>query len=317
MRPGKASERLRRLLTLAPYIVQNPGERLEDLARLFGVSESTLVADLNLLFVSGLPPYGPGDLIDVQIEDGRVSIEMADYFARPLRLSRTEALALYLRATALLGAPGLSEAPAVRSALAKLERHLGGETLGDLSGRVEIAEGGRPAEMLELVRAAADGHARVEIEYYAASRDETSVRLIEPEVVFSAIGNWYVVAWDEQAGDERMFRADRIKSLRETGETFEPRGLAGVGRPLYTRSPEDFHVRLRLRPAGRWVAEYYDTESVTETGGGDVEVVIPAKHLAWVATLVVRLGGASRVIEPPELEREVHDVAERTLALYR
>jgi len=251
------------------------------------------------------------------VEDGRVWIDMADYFARPLRLSRSEALALYLQGTALLGTPGLPEAGPLESALAKLEAELGPETLGRLAGRVEAAHAGRPAETLETLRRAATDCRRLAIEYYAASRDTTSVREIDPEEVFSAMGNWYVVAWDPEADGERMFRADRIKTVRETGQRFEPRGLAGAGRPLYTRSDQDVRVRLLLRPRARWVAEYYDVESATERGDGTVEVTLPTRHLAWVAKLVVRLGGEATVLEPAALRDEVRDVAERTLRLYR
>jgi proteasome accessory factor C len=317
LRAGRSAERLRRLLVIVPYVVRNPGARLEEVSELFGIPEEDLVADLNLLFVSGVPPYGPGDLIDVQIEDGAVWIDMADYFARPLRISRSEALALYLQGTALLGTPGLPEAEALQGALEKLERELGPEALGGLAGRVEAAEGGRPAETLDLLIRAASEHERLEIEYYSASREETSVRRIDPEEVFSALGNWYVVAWDHQAEDERMFRADRIRSAEPTGERFEARGLAGAGRPLYTRSGEDIPVRLLLGPGARWVAEYYETESVKERAAGKLEVVLPTKQLAWVARLVVRLGGEVTVLAPKELQEAVTEVARSTLALYR
>src|SRR4029450_12851993 len=86
--PERASERLRRLLTVVPYLVRNQGTRVAEAADLFGMSEPELLAGPGLLFVSGLPPYGPGDLIDVDIQDGRIWIGMADYFARPLRLTR-------------------------------------------------------------------------------------------------------------------------------------------------------------------------------------------------------------------------------------
>src|SRR5207247_1643030 len=114
-------------------------------------------------------------------------------------------------------------------------------------------------------------------------------RRIDPEEVFSAIGNWYAVAWDHAADGERMFRADRVKELRETGERFEPRGLAGAGRPLYSRSKEDIAVRLLLRPGARWVAEYYEVERISERGD-DLEVTLPTRQLAWVAKLLLRLG---------------------------
>jgi proteasome accessory factor C len=302
---------------MVPYVVQHPGARLQDLARTFDSEEEALVEDLNLLFVSGLPPYGPGDLIDVQIEDGRVWIDMADYFSRPMRMSRSEALALYLQGKALLGTPGLPEAAALRSALARLEEHLGPDTLGQLAGRVETAEEGAPAETLGLLRAASERHERVRIEYYSASSEETAERAIEPEAVFAALGNWYVVAWDVAADGERLFRADRVRRARATAERFEPRGLAGAGRPLYSRSEEDVPVTLLLGHGARWVAEYYQTESVTERPDGRLEVVIPTKRIPFLARLVLSLGEEATVVGPPELHRAVQDVAKRSLARYR
>jgi len=314
---GKASDRLRRLLVVVPYVVNHPGARVDEIARLFGVGEGELLEDLNLLFVSGLPPYGPGDLIDVQIEDGRVWISMADYFSRPVRLSRAEALALYLRAKALSGAPGLEEAPALASALDKLETGLGPEVLAGLSGRVEVRGGEHEATALSAVRRAVERHERVEIDYYTAARDELATRRIDPEHVFSALGNWYVVAWDHRSDEERLFRVDRIRAVRETGEPFEPRGLAGAGRDLYSPSQRDTPVRLLLDPSARWVAEYYRVERSQPREGGSLEVTLPAKDLPWVAKLVLSLGGAARVIHPPELQAMVDDLAARTLALYR
>jgi proteasome accessory factor C len=307
---------------VVPYVVRHPGTTVEEISRLFGVAEGELIEDLNLLFVSGLPPYGPGDLIEVQMEEGRVWIGMADYFSRPVRLTRSEALALYLKGKALLGAPGLEEAPALASALEKIENGLGPETLASLSGRVAVGEDGRGGQaaagrVLAGLRQAVERRERVQIEYYGASRDEVTVRRIDPEHVFSAIGNWYAVAWDHLADAERLFRLDRIHSVTPTGEGFEPRGLLGAGRPLYTRSKQDRSVRLLLGPTGRWVADYYETERMADRGNGQLEVTLPAKDLPGLAKLVLRLGGEARVLDPPELTDVVRDTARSTLALYR
>lgn len=313
---SRASDRLRRLLVLVPYLVRHPGTELAEITRLFGVRQDELTSDLNLLFVSGLPPYGPGDLIGVAIEDERVWIDMADYFSRPLRLTRAEALALYLRGTALAVTPGLREATALASALRKLEERLGPETLGELAERVEAAEGGKPAETLDALRKAVAGNERVRIDYYAASSAQTTAREVDPEEVFFAIGNWYVAAFDHRSGEERLFRADRIRSVEPTGETFEPRGLAGAGRALYTPTERDVPVRLLLHPAARWVGEYYEVDAETETPAGDLEVQLPASRLEWVARLVLRLGGEAEVLSPPRLKVRVRELAGRTKELY-
>jgi proteasome accessory factor C len=309
---------LERLLVVVPYVVRHPGTTLEELSRLFSVDRGHLVEDLNLLFVTGLPPYGPGDLIDVEVdEEGRVWISMADYFSRPVRLTRAEALALYLRGKALVGTPGLEEAAALASALEKLEEALGPEELGELAGRVEVGVGGRVGGALATIRRAVEAREAVEVEYYSAGRGELATRRIDPEHLFTALGNWYVVAWDHLAGAERMFRVDRMRSASATGERFEPRGLAGSGRTLYTRTDRDVSVRLLLRPGARWVAEYYEVERKQEREGASLEVTLPTKELAWVAKLVLRLGGEAQVLEPPELLDLVRETAARTLSLYR
>jgi proteasome accessory factor C len=317
-RPGgaKASERLRRLLVIVPYLVQHPGTEIGELCRLFGVDEAELLDDLGRLFLSGLPPYGPGDLIGVDIEDGRVWLDMADYFSRPLRITRPEALALYLRGTALADTPGVAGSSALASAVRKLGDALSRETLGELAGHVETAGGGRPAESLEVIRRAVERRQRLRIAYYAQSSAETTEREIDPEEVFLAIGRWYVVAWDHRSDQERLFRADRIRSAVPTSDRFEPRGLRGAGRPLYTPSERDVDVRLRLGPDARWVAEYYATDETLELDDGRLEVRLPAARLEWIARVLLRLGKEVEVVEPQALKDRLVELANRTRRRY-
>lgn len=305
------------MLAIVPYLVQHPGSELGEVASAFGLEPAQLRRDLDLLFMSGLPPYGPGDLIDVDVdEDDRIWISMADHFSRPLKLTRSEALAVYLRGTELLATPGVPDAPALAKALEKLRDSLGPETLGEASGRIEIASGGRAPEHLETLREAAAAQERLSIEYFALSTGERTRRTIEPEEVFSDMGHWYVAAWDVDADGERLFRADRVRTVERTGERFRPHGLEGAGRELYSPTGEDVSVRLRLRPAARWVAEYYATTDAEDLDDGGVEVTLPARQLGWVARLVLRVGDDAEIIAPPELRDEVRRLAGETLARY-
>jgi proteasome accessory factor C len=313
---GRTADRLGRMLAIVPYLVNHPGTSLREAAALFGVDPSQLRRDLDLLFLSGLPPYGPGDLIDVEVdEDDRVWIRMADHFARPLRLTRQEALAVYLRGTELLATPGVPEAPALARALEKLRVTLGPETLPEAG--IEAADVGAAPEHLDAVRRAASERTRLRIEYLAASTGVLSTRRIDPEEVFAGLGAWYVAAWDVDVDGERLFRVDRMREVERTGERFEPRGLRGAGRELYTPTAEDVPVRLRLRPAARWVAEYYATTDLLEHDDGSVDVTLPAKQLSWVARLLLRLAPDAEVLEPPALAADVGELARRTLAGYR
>ena len=99
---------------------------------------------------------------------------MADYFSRPVRLTRAEALALYLRGTELLGAGGVGEVEALRAALAKIAEALGARSAGRAAGR-RGRDGRRPDRSRRCAKGSRIGRA-LEIEYYSANRDELTTR---------------------------------------------------------------------------------------------------------------------------------------------
>jgi proteasome accessory factor C len=313
----RVEERLARMLVVVPYLIQHPGTTLDEASTLFEIPMAQLRRDLEMLFLAGLPPYGPGDLIDVDIdEDGGVWISMADHFARPLRLTRQEALAVYVRATELAATPGMPGAPALTSALAKLRAALGSETLGDAAG-IAGADAGSAPPFLEEVRTAAKERRRLLIAYAAASTGERTERRIDPEAVFASSGRWYVAAWDVDLDDERLLRVDRIDEVRASGERFEPRGLQGAGRPLYTPGAQDVRIRVRLRPEARWVAEYYVATDPVEEDDGNLVVTLPTGQVTWAARLLLRLGSDAEVLEPDTVRDEVRAQAQATLARYQ
>jgi len=314
---AKVEERLARMLVVVPYLIQHPGTTLEEASSLFDIPVAQLRRDVQQLFLAGLPPYGPGDLIDVDIdEDGAIWISMADHFARPLRLTRQEALAVYLRATEVANTPGMPGAPALTAALGKLREALGEDTLGDTAG-IEGITGGEAPPLLDAVRTAAGRCERVRIAYAAASTGERTERTVEPEAVFASGGRWYVAVWDIDVDDERLLRVDRIASLEPLGERFEPRGLQGAGRPLYTAGSEDVDVRVRLGPPARWVAEYYLATDPSDEEDGSLVVTLPTRQMTWLARLFLRLGSDATVLEPAELRAEIVAQARATLARYQ
>lgn len=308
----KIVERVERLLSIVPYVVRHPGVTLGELSRLFDVKEEALAQDLRVVLLTGVPPFGPGDYIEVTFEEDRVWIGMAEPLTRPVRLTPGEALALYLRGAAVVGSPGLVEAEALGTALEKLRVGLG-DDLASLP--VATAESARPSGPLDAIRRAAREHERLEIEHYSYARDEVTTRTIDPEQVFAQLGAWYVAAWDDRAADERLFRIDRIRGVRPTGERFEPRGLQGLGRDLYSPGEADIRARVRLRPAARWVAEYYHVEDAAEADGA-LEVTIPTGDLAWLSKLLLRLGADAEVSEPDELVARRRELAATTLGRY-
>ncbi|MEX2394505.1 MAG: WYL domain-containing protein [Actinomycetota bacterium] len=325
----RSLSRLERILLLIPYCVKHPGVTIGELAKRFGAPEREILEDLNLLFVCGLPDYTPADLMEVFIEEDMVFIRMADYFARPLRLTRTEAIPLYLKAQALVNlvqgssdGKGLRELASLRSALEKLGKALlpqeGG--VAELTKRIKVQLESGEAKWLGLLRDSAMGRRSVDLEYYTYSRDNMTRRKVDPHLVFASFGHWYFSGYCHMVQDKRMFRLDRIKSLALTDETFEaPEEEAELPPPLiYAPSPEDVRVKIKAKSSiAQWLSEMIPFDKTKDLRGDWKELEFRTSAFPWLEKLLLRAGSDVQVIEPVELADRMRDSAKRILALYR
>ena len=75
-------------------------------------------------------------------------------------------------------------------------------------------------------------------------------------------------------------------------------------------------VVLELTPRGRWVAEYYPCENVTELGDGRLRVALRTPDAAWARRLALGLGEDGHVVEPAALATAVRADAATALAQY-
>ncbi|SCF21914.1 helix-turn-helix transcriptional regulator [Micromonospora mirobrigensis] len=309
-----SADRLARLLNLVPYLLARPGIEIAEAAGDLGVSERQLREDLELLWVCGLPGYGPGDLIDMAFDGDRVTITYDAGIDRPLRLTPDEALALVVALRMIAETPGVANREAVERALAKIE-----SAAGDLAGApVEVRLPGDTARVREL-RAAVEGGRALRITYYTAARDETTERVIDPLRMLMVGGRAYVEAWCRRAEAVRLFRVDRIDAVAVLDEPAvappqaRPQDLSdGVFRP----SPDLPLITLRIGRGERWITEYYPCERV-ERGTGDEWVVsLRVTDLGWARRFVLGLGPDVTVVAPAELAEQVRAQATAALAAY-
>ena len=115
-----ATEALRLILAVVPWIVDHPGTPVEDVAARFGKTEQELLGAIAVINFVGLPPYSPDVLIEMRLEEGRIWIDYADYFSKPLRLSTRQALALLTSADGLLSVPGNDPEGSLGTAFSKV-----------------------------------------------------------------------------------------------------------------------------------------------------------------------------------------------------
>ncbi|MDQ1746240.1 MAG: proteasome accessory factor [Frankiaceae bacterium] len=311
-----ATDHLPRLLALVPWIVSHPDTPVGDVARQFGVTEEQIRKDLDLLFVCGLPGYGPGDLMEVVYDGDRVSMSNADTISKPLRLAPDEALALIAALRALLGTPGLVETGAVDRALAKLEDAAGGHVAG-----AELAVAADPTvapDVVQTVRDATTAGRRLRMRYWVPARDEATERDVDPIRVFTSGGAVYLVGWCRSVDDVRTFRLDRaldVEVLDVPADVPEEARERAHDDRVFTPAADDRLVTLELSDRARWVADYYPCESVQESAGGLV-VTMRARDDAWVRRLALSLAGVARVTEPADLAAAARDAARAALGAY-
>ena len=314
--PGVADQ-LPRLLALVPYLLARPGIRIDDAAADFDVTPRQLRRDLELLWMCGLPGYGPGDLIDLSFEGDTVTVTFDAGMGRPLRPSATEATALVVALRALADTPGLVDAGAVRRALAKIESAAGRAAQQQA---VVVGLATREEAALSTVRTALDRRRALHVRYYTASRDAVSERTVDPMRLLLVEGRSYLEAWCRSADAVRLFRLDRIEHAADLDEPAVPPPYArptDVSAGLFRAEPDQHLAELTLAADARWVAEYYPMEDVVDMPGGGATVRMRYADTEWMVRLVLGLGADVAVREPPELAEAVRRRARAALARSR
>lgn len=307
-------DRLGRLLNLVPYLLARPGIAVSEAAADLEVSDRQLREDLELLWVCGLPGYGPGDLIDMAFDGDRVTVTYDAGIDRPLRLTPDEALALVVALRMLAETPGVARRDAIERALAKIET-----AAGDIADPPVAVRLPGNDDRLATIRGAVERQHALRLTYYTATRDETTVRVVDPMRILVAGGRAYLQAWCRRAEAVRLFRADRIDGLAELDEPAAPPPHAQpsqVRDGIFQPTPDLPLVTLRVGRSGRWITEYYPCERVKEASPDAWLVSLRVTDLGWARRLVLGLGPDVTVLAPPDLAAQIVDEARAALAAY-
>jgi proteasome accessory factor C len=312
--PRNSVDRLGRLLNLVPYLLARPGILIAEAAADLDVSERQLREDLELLWVCGLPGYGPGDLIDMALDGDRVTISHDAGIDRPLRLTQDEALALVVALRMLAETPGTGSRDVIERALAKIEN-----AAGDLADAPVAVKLPANAEKLDQIRAAVEGGHALRMTYYTAARDETTERVVDPMRVLMVGGRAYLEAWCRRAEATRMFRVDRIDAFTELDEPSAPPPSAepqDVSDGVFRATADLPLMTLRIGRHSRWITEYYPVEDIQRFSSGEWVVTMRITDLGWAQRLLLGLGPDVTVVGPVELVDRIREQAATALDQY-
>ena len=301
---------------MVPYFLARPGIKISEAARELGVSEAQLTKDLEQLFVCGLPGYAGGDLIDVQFWDGYVTVGFTAGMDRPLRLTGTEANTLLVALRMLLDAGGALDADAIRRATVKIEEALG-ESPNAVAGSsaAPVAE----SESSAAIRQAVANRRALRIRYYTPSRDEVTLREVDPIRVQVIDGQSYLDAWCRDSAGRRLFRFDRVQSAEVLDEGSHPPEEAERSPIAMPASNRELPVaEIEIDPSERWVIEYYEAQPIVDltTVAPDepVRATITYASDEWLARLVQGFGGRVRLTSQDAQSDRVRETMARSVA---
>lgn len=316
------SNQLSRVMALLPWLVAHPDATIAGTAIHFGISPDQVVADLNLLTMTG-PSWEGGQLVDIDVdEDGCIQVLEAHGLSRPLAFTSDEATALIVGLSMLEQIPGSHDLD-VLTGLSERLRQAAGDA-GQAGTSVSVlpepdSDGGSPgAAIVGVINKAIASRRRIHLRYLSGTRDEVTERDVDPMGIFNAHGHNYLRGWCYRVDAVRTFRVDRIESAEPLHvESNPPVDLAPLELGAGVLRPEGEPVTLELDASASWVAEAYPVTSVELGPNGTTTVVMKVADREWAIRMILGLGGAARVLDPPALAQAIAGRARAALASYR
>jgi proteasome accessory factor C len=305
----KNETRFARILRMVPFLSSHQGIEIREACEIFGVSERELIADLNLLWVCGLPGYSHLELIDVQFDAGYISIANAGAIAKPRRLTYEESSALIVALNSLLLSVDTQTKESILNLINKLVKI---SERADPKVSIDISKLSTQPDLL-LIDNAIAANLQISIDYYSPTSDKLTTRDVAPlEYLVDSSGERYLYAWCYSANDFRQFKIDRIRGLRATHTKvtkFEQ--LSKL-----SKTPDNF-IELELNEKALWFAEEWSIQNLirNQSDEGFIGTVKLHNH-EWAIRAVLALSGEMKIPSEPLLRQKVADRAAASLANY-
>lgn len=215
---------MNRIDRLTAILVQLQGKKVvkaQEIADRFEISLRTVYRDVKALMEAGVP-------IGAEAGTGYYIVE--GYHLPPVMFNRTEAAALLTGEKLMEKHSDHSNQQQFSNAMQKIRAVLRGtdkDFLESLDDNIAVFKR-RPANVGEefpnrFLSEIQDAVARqkvISLEYYSHYNNSYARRDIEPIGIFHMDNSWHLIGYCRLRKDYRDFRADRIKSLSSTDQTF-------------------------------------------------------------------------------------------------
>jgi predicted DNA-binding transcriptional regulator YafY len=240
----------------------------------------------------------------------------------PLLLDDEEvvAVAVGLRTTTASGVTGIEEASL--RALVKLEQLMPSRLRHRIdamrTATVSVPGTGPTVDSAVLGAIAAAIRASERLRFtYVDHQGKQTARRVEPERLVVWGSRWYLLAWDVDRNDWRIFRVDRITPKTPSGPRFKPRTLTSDEAASYVQRSAGtatwrYRARIRLHtPADQARALLPLAISVSPDGPDHCIIEVGSDTPHQLALYIGLLDVDFEILDPPDLAEAFIRLAER------
>ena len=313
--PEEAPLQVARILAMASWIMDNPGQNVRQIAQHFGRSSRQVRRDLEYMGQIGdsMIDRSYGLDWDLYETEGVVVLRGSQTPSLP-KLTPAEAASLLVALRAL--APYLSESEdevllSVAAKLASRASREGGETRG---GREVIhleQESSNSSELQQEIiaqhvinlRYAIDDKREVSFEYLGI--DGSYARCVYPRGLKHLSTGWILDAWDPIRETHRSYRVDRMNNL-VIGEKHS--------RVSIPSEPAPSTLTLTISSHARWICEDFECTLISENAER-ITCSLPIWNEKWILALLCDI--SADIIEcPSEWMQRVSDYAQSAMEIW-
>ncbi len=295
-------QRTERALSLIPFLAQNPGMSIQEIAARFGATPAEISSELEVIFMCGLPGYTHLELIDLSMDDGFVTLKDPQNLGQPKSMNARESIAIILGLQLLLPiAPDKESAQGIQSLIEKLKSITPHIPVPNVYKEIET-----PTVSIKDLQKAILNQNRITFNYVSESTKVSKLREIFPLSLSVINDKWILAGHEYDSGIVKYFRLDRIDSLAVGEKSPKP--------DLHQNRTVE--VTARISSNLRFFTEQHSSIVKDIKQGELLTVKFQVENIHWLLTALSKLPGKVEVISPTYAKEDFQRRHQALLSLY-
>ena len=302
-------QKIELLLSILSNLKRHDVVSVADLAQQLNMEKADLRDQLENLLYVGVPPFGGGDLLPIELTADDMICITGDMpaLSQPLRLSEEESQALALA----LRIAGFSyDDELVRKLTGAVTRDFDTSTLEQI---MHISQASHNTAVFQVLSHALNKDQTVKI-HHRNRLGENNTRTVDPHALYAEADAWYLGGFDHKSQQRRSFRIDRIMNA----ELIQSSDSNNTGRTLSIRkfttgeTPSSIDVdqlpyscRISFATANAFQVSEWPGAKVRPSTEDVLEVDVPYANVNWIAHKVMTMHGQAEVLFPADVQEAV------------